>query len=153
MGRRGPAPAPTVLRILHGERKDRLNPAEPIPRAAPPVCPDDVSAEVRAVWDETLAELDAMHVATAADRDALRCFCEAVVTHRKASALLAGSALLIKGQKGNLVRNPVLAIQRDAAHLIRQFAQEFGLTPSARSRIEVKGSEAGGESNPFAGAG
>lgn len=135
MGRRGPAPKPTNLRLLHGDRKDRINNNEPMPRSALPECPDDVSDEVRAVWDYTMAELEPMGVATAADRDTLLCYCEAVAGHRRASALLAKSDVLIKGRHGTPVRNPALQIQRDAAQTIRAFAQEFGLTPSARSQI------------------
>lgn len=153
-GKPGPAPKPTQLKLLHGEnRPSHLNLAEPKPRDALPVCPDDVSDGVRAVWDDTMRELIAMDLAHAADRDSLICYCEAVVTHRRASATLAKSPLLITGQKGNLVRNPMLQIQRDAATTIRNFAAEFGLTPASRTRIEVKGGDDGAQDNPFAGTG
>lgn len=141
MGKRGPRPKPTNLRLLHGDRKDRINDDEPIPEQGPPECPDDVSAEVREIWDHALTQLIVMGVATKADRDALRCYCEAVVTHRKASALLANSPLLIKGHRNVLTRNPLLVVQRDAAAVIRAFAHEFGFTPSARSEIRKGGSE------------
>jgi P27 family predicted phage terminase small subunit len=148
---RGPRPRPTQLKLLHGDRKDRINHAEPLPRNALPELPDGVSDEVREIWEYTLRELIAMKVAHAADRDALLCYCEAVVTHRKASALLKKSAILVQGRDGGLVRNPVLQIQRDAATLIRGFAQEFGLTPSARTRVEVP--EGASTDNPFAQSG
>lgn len=149
MGRRGPAPQPAKLRLLQGAREDRVNRREPIPRGLPPKCPAGVAREVRAVWDYTVAELAHMGTTFAADRDALICYCEAVVAHRKASTLLAKSEVLIKGIHGNPVRNPALQVQRDAAQTIRAFAQEFGLTPSARARIEVKG-QGDAEDNPFA---
>jgi P27 family predicted phage terminase small subunit len=146
MGKRGPAPTPTKLRLLHGEtRPYRINQDEPQPPAGPPVCPDDVTAEVRQVWDYTLANLVYMGIATAADRDALRCYCEAVVTHRKACAILARSPVIIPGAiKGTVVQNPVVRVQRDAAAAIRGFAQEFGFTPSARSEINKGGASHGG---------
>lgn len=153
MGLRGPTPKPTALRLLHGEKnKDRINTDEPIPRDALPVCPDTADPQVRAVWDYTMRELAAMKIVAAADRDALLCYCEAVVNHRKASALLAKSEVLIKGIHGNPVRNPALAVQRDAAELIRRYAQEFGLTPSGRSRIRTMeaGSHGAEDDNPFA---
>ena len=154
MGRRGPAPRPTALKLLHGERNhDRINPDEPAPRPTLPELTDDASDAVREVWDGTLRELDAMNLAFAADGPALRCFCEAVVVHRKASAELDGAPLMIVGAMGGLVRNPVLQIQRDAAATIRAFAQEFGLTPSARSSIRAGKAGDGEEQNPFAGTG
>lgn len=150
MGRRGPAPKPTRLRLLQGAREDRVNQNEPKPRSLPPKCPPGVSPAVRAIWNYTVRELAHMGTTFAADRDALLCYCEAVVTHRKASALLAKSDVLIKGVHGKPVRNPALQIQRDAAQTIRAFAQEFGLTPSARARIEVGGQDDGQDDNPFA---
>jgi P27 family predicted phage terminase small subunit len=152
MGRRGPAPKPTALRLVDGVRKSRLNESEPIPSGLLPECPAGVSAPVREIWDYTVRELVTMGTAYAADRDSLLCYCEAVVTHRKTCALLAKSDVLVKGALGNPVRNPLLAVQRDAASVIRAFAQEFGLTPSARTRIEVNRTQTGND-NPFAGTG
>lgn len=153
MGRRGPAPKPTQLRLLHGDRPARVNDREPVARDVLPEPPASVAGDVREVWEYTVRELAAMRVVSSADRDALLCYCEAVVAHRKASAVLAKSPVLVKGALGGLVRNPALAIQRDAAHTIRAFAQEFGLTPSARSRIVMEGRAGGEQSNPFAAVG
>jgi P27 family predicted phage terminase small subunit len=138
MGKRGPAPKPTALRVLHGERhRDRLNADEPKPAPGLPNCPQDAEPEVREVWDYTLAQLAYMNVVTLADRDALLVYCTAVVTFRKATRLLVSSSVLIKGIHGSFIRNPLVQIQRDAASIIRAFAQEFGLTPSARSQIHA----------------
>lgn len=150
----GRKPKPTNLKILHGEsRPSHLNPAEPAPRDALPVCPDDVTDEVREIWNYTVRELDAMNLAHAADRDALHSYCEAVVRHRRLCRLASRSQPLITGQKGNWVTNPIWRQVRDAAAEVRAGAAEFGLTPSSRSRIEVKGSDDGAQDNPFAGAG
>lgn len=110
-----------------------------------------MSPEVREVWDYTLNELKHMRLATGADRDTLVAYCEAVVAHRQASQLLAKSSVLVPGLNG-MVRNPAFHVQRDAANTIRVFAAEFGLTPSARSRIrmEERAKTGGGEGNPFA---
>jgi P27 family predicted phage terminase small subunit len=154
VGRAGRAPKPTALRIIEGDKHtERYNFHEPMPRATLPVCPDDVSDDVRAIWDYTVGELDAMGIAYSCDRDTLRCYCEAVVAHRRSSAIVAQTGVLVKGLHGNWVRNPALVIQRDSAYVVRQFAQEFGLTPSARTRIENKDGAGHGEDNPFAGTG
>jgi P27 family predicted phage terminase small subunit len=151
MGKRGPAPAPTHLKLLNGERhQDRINHDEPKPRPAELVPPDELSDQVLAVWRRVVAELEAMNLAFPADADALRCYCEAVVTHAKASRVLARTGILVKGIHGNMVRNPALQIQRDSAQTIRAFAQEFGLTPSARSTIRASDGAAVPDDNPFA---
>jgi P27 family predicted phage terminase small subunit len=136
MGARGPRPKPTNLRVLHGDRKDRINNDEPPAPDGEAVCPAGVAPAVREVWDYTVAQLAAMGCASPADRDSLLCYCEAVVTHRKASEILARSQVLIRRKDSDvLMRNPALTVQRDAALLIARFAQHFGLSPSARSEI------------------
>lgn len=146
----GPPPTPTRLRLLHGAQASKLNQHEPKPRVGELEAPDGMSADVLAIWEYTVRELVAMGIDAPADRDSLAAYCEAVDKHRKSSALLARSPLLVQGQKGNLVRNPLLIVQRDAALLIRGFAQEFGLTPSARTRIDTERQEADDADNPFA---
>lgn len=136
MGQRGPKPKPTALRILHGDRKDRINFDEPVAAEGVPECPDGASAEVRAVWDYTVDQLARMRTASPADRDALLCYCEAVVQHRHASAILAKSAVLIRRSEADgFIRNPAVQVQRDAAVLIGRFAGLFGLSPASRSEI------------------
>lgn len=137
MGKRGVAPAPTGLRLVKGERKSRINTDEPQPREGLPLCPLEASDEVRAVWDYTLDQLDYMKIVTPADRDALYVYCEAVVMHRIATHMLRYEGLVATGGNGSVMKHPAHQIQRDAATLIRAFAQEFGLTPSARSTIKL----------------
>lgn len=156
MGKRGNRPLPTSLKLLHGERHiDRLNHDEPTPRPADMPEPDDASEAVLEVWRRVVAELEAMNLAYPSDVDALRCYCEAVVCHRKASNVLARTGVLVKslGGQGGFVRNPALQIQRDAAQTIRGFAQEFGLTPSARSSIRATDASGRADDNPFASTG
>lgn len=154
MAKPGPKPRPTVLKLLHGENhQSRLNHDEPTPRPADMQEPTDATPAVLEVWRRIVPELAAMNLAYNADADALRCFCEAVVMHRKASAVLARTGVLIKGLHGGLVRNPAIQIQRDAAATIRGFAAEFGLTPSARSSIRATDASASTDDNPFSGTG
>ena len=155
MGKRGPAPKPTALRLLHGAHQERVNLDEPVPDRSLPLCPDDVSDEVRAIWDYTVAQIDVMGMASKADRDSLRCYCEAVVAHRKASALLAKSGVMIKQTEYTVMRNPAFLIQRDAAVTVCRFAQQFGLTPAARSEIrsEHAGTKSAAAVNPFGATG
>lgn len=144
MGKRGVSPKPTQLRLLHGDQPKRINKDEPWPAEGLPECPDDASDEVRDVWNYTLSQLIVMGIATPADRDSLRCYCEAVVTHRRACTLLAAGALIVDGALGTRITNPLVRIQRDAAQAVRQFAGEFGFTPSARSEIHKGEASHGG---------
>jgi P27 family predicted phage terminase small subunit len=150
MAKPGRVGAPTALRLLRGDKKDRINFREPTVRDGELEAPDGISADVREIWDYTVRELVAMNCAATADRDALVCYCEAVAAHRKASAIVAKSPVLVQGLHGGMVRNPALQIQRDAAATVKGFAAEFGLTPSARANIVMDGKTQDGHTNPFA---
>jgi P27 family predicted phage terminase small subunit len=140
MSRRGgPAPAPTKLKVIKGEKPSRINQREPKPEAPPsaPSALEWLSPAAKAVWDSLVPQLHAKGLFTDWDQETFAVFCEAVVHHRLACEATDGSAILVRGAHGNFVKNPALQIVRDCAQTIRAFAQEFGLTPSARSGIEL----------------
>lgn len=143
MGKRGPAPKPTALRLLHGDQPKRINKDEaPTPEGLP-TCPANVSAEVREVWQYAISNLIVMGIATPPDRDALLCYCEAVVAHRRASAILAAESLVVTGEQGGKIQHPAFRTQTTAAATIKALAREFGFTPSARSEIHKTGASGG----------
>src|SRR5574340_435453 len=133
MGARGPAPKPLRLKMLNGSAEhhpERIpkHPAQPLDRA--PAMPTDMAPADQAVWRDTLAA-QAPGVILAAHGPVLRIFCEAVVRYQAAVALL-GTGLVGRGTRGQeLVRHPLLGIVRGEADLIRLYARELGLTPSA----------------------
>lgn len=144
MGRRGPAPRPNNLRLLHGEqRPSRINRDEPRPRDVPPGKPGWLSAGAAAEWDRVLPELVAMRTAREADAIALAAYCEAVARLRTASELVARSGLMLRDRDGVIRKNPAVAQARDASVEVRMWAREFGLTPSARQPLRVEHSVTG----------
>lgn len=139
MGKRGPAPAPTALKLLQGTRKSRIAQREPQAPKGPraPACPAWLDPEAKKVWRALAPEMHRKGVLTEWDRETFAVFCEAIVHHRKACELVDGTAILVRGAHGAMVKNPALQAVRDTAQTIRAMAQEFGLTPSARSAIEL----------------
>lgn len=139
MGKRGTKPVPTHLKIVHGVRPSRINADTPTPPATPNAgrVPTHLSIEAKKVWRTYVkAGLVSKDLLTEWDRDAFCVFCEAVVHHREACRLMA-AGMLVKGARGGLVKNPAAQVVRDNAAVIRAFAGEFGLTPSARSGISL----------------
>ena len=138
MGRRGPAPTPTKVKILRGEtRPSRVNYNEPIPSADVPAMPPDMDAEAKAVWQRVTASLAHTGVIRAPDADGLRCYCEAVSRYAGAARLYAQSGPLVK-TRGGLVKNPLHQIIREDGEQIRLFGRELGLSPSARAGLHVE---------------
>ena len=138
MGRRGPAPLPTAVKILHGEtRPSRLNLTEPQPPANAPELPADLAPAVVVVWQRVLRN-QAPGVILAAHSDVLRLYAEAVVRYEEYSALLAKTSPLLRGARGSeLVRNPLVAMVRDAGDQVRVLGRELGLTPSSLTGVHA----------------
>ena len=138
MGARGPAPMPTKLKVLRGEtRPSRVNRNEPAAGGRPRM-PADMSEDSKRVWRRVIRDFGSSGVLTGADTDALRAYCEAVARYVQAARTLEQSGPLVRGARhGELIKNPLHQVVRDNAILIRAFARELGLTPSARSGLEV----------------
>lgn len=135
MGKRGIRPTPTALKLVQGST--RINDDEPIPKAGLPICPPSTDSELLEVWNYTLEQMRAMKIVTQADRDTLYAYCQAVINHRKASDQVAMEGPVVLGSMGSPIKHPALTVMKEMAQLMRQFAGEFGLTPSARTGIKV----------------
>lgn len=139
MGRRGPAPAPTPLKLIRGTRASRINDSEPQPLTGLPItAPPWMSDLAREEWRRVEPHLIAMGTLTDADTTALAVYCEGVARFRRLAELVSRSPPLIEGRHGDMVKNPLYSQMRDAAAEVRVMAREFGLTPSARSGIRVE---------------
>lgn len=136
MGRRGPAPKPTALRILHGDQARYINQNEPQPSAGLPEPPEDMNDQVRAVWDFMVKELGVMGLARRPDTHQLRAYCEAVVDHARACVYVDKGGILIPDKhNGSVRKNPAFVMKQLAARTMLIYAREFGLTPAARVHL------------------
>ena len=138
----GRKPKPTHLKLIEGNPGKRSLPqSEPVPREAFPVKPKFARPAASECWDRVVVELEAMRILASVDRDALQVYCEAYGTWLVANRRAARSLLVNRGSKSNpvWVSNPAWRIARDAASLMLRIGEAFGLTPSARSRIEAPG--------------
>ena len=138
MGKRGPAPKPTALRILGGEtRPSRINHAEPKPSGMPRM-PVDMPVDAKKVWRRIVRDYGPTGVLTAADADVLRAYCEAFVRYTKSAALLEETGPLVSGaRQGELVKNPLHQVVRDNATLMRALGHDIGLSPAARTGLHA----------------
>ena len=138
MGRRGPRPAPTALKRALGTRPDRINESEPLPSDGLPSCPEHLSPGAQEVWHRLASDLYRRGVLTNWDVEPFALYCDLVDLAGRARMLL-DPGLLVKGRGDSVVTTPAWRIYRDAIAELRGLAQEFGLTPSARSLIRVRG--------------
>jgi len=134
----GPPPKPTALKLVQGNPgKKPLNDAEPVLAVKIPEPPKQLSAAARVEWDRIAPILLDCGLLTDADRDNLGAYCEAVVRFWEAQEHLRQTGYLIRAPSGYPIQNPWYAVMQEAGNTMKSLGQEFGLSPSSRSRIRV----------------
>ncbi len=142
MGKRGPAPKPTKLRILEGNPSKRpLNAAEPEPLAGEPRMPSDLDRFGRRVWRWAVTQLGAMQLLTQADAEALTDLCRVASVERRAWEAVKAKDLTFKTLAGYIQQRPEVGVLLKSVQIKRTLLGEFGLTPASRSRIEMPGQQ------------
>jgi len=137
---RGPKPAPTALRLLRGDRPSRINHAEPIAPVGNTEPPSWLEGAALEKWRELVPLLQKMNLLTDADRDGVGRYCIAFERYVHALGICRKGLDVMhhKGPNGRIVSSqvsPFASLLRRYADAMDRAAAEFGLTPSARSRI------------------
>lgn len=134
MGRRA---KPTALKELAGNPGKRELPKdEPKPKSGFTAPPAHLSSDAKRVWKVLGDELVRIGIAAVTDVMAFEVLCEAYATYVKAKRelrTLKGTTYTTK--TGSIRKRPQIGIMTEAARLIRQYGIEFGLSPSARTRV------------------
>ncbi|WP_249200681.1 phage terminase small subunit P27 family [Thetidibacter halocola] len=133
-------------------RPHRMNPGEPHPDVAIPDAPDHLTEAARIEWDRVAAELAALGILSRLDRGALAAYCQAYGRWRAAEDALSRMAsrdattngLVVRTKGGSLIQNPLVGTANKAMADMVRYAAEFGMTPSARTRLIVDTSQASG---------
>jgi P27 family predicted phage terminase small subunit len=142
MGHRGPPPTPTALKLVKGNPgKRELNKREPRATGSLGAPPDHLGAVGKAAWRNLVNVIAGMNLESGSDRRALELLVSTYEEWREARALvvehgLTYERLTAQGEK-IIVARPEVAIAADAMRRLHRQLLEFGLTPSARSRVEA----------------
>jgi P27 family predicted phage terminase small subunit len=142
MGRRGPAPLTTPMLKLRGSPRASMNRDEPAPRPGRPRCPRWLDKEAKRAWRELVPELEFMGVLARIDRYALTRYCQLWARWVKAEQFIQkyGETYPLKDENGKVkcfMPWPQAAVIATLSQQMMRLEQEFGLTPSARTRLRV----------------
>lgn len=154
---KGRKPTPTYLKLVKGNPGRRpLNEAEPKPRRERPGAPAHISDKAREAWGYVSGLLDRIGVLTEVDAIALEMLCEAyaeVLEARAALKTFGSNYYTTVGKDGGLMyrAHPAVAVLQDADRRIKSWAAEFGMTPSARTRVKVDGEQEADSADRFFG--
>ncbi len=141
MGERGPKPLPKNVHVLNGNRSklalnqllDGVHPVVEIPEA-----PAHLSVIAKTEWVRITAELEPLGLITKLDMAALAVYCQAYGRYVHAEeklAALGDEGLIGKTPSGYQQIGVWLQISNRAVEQMHKFLAEFGLSPSARSRV------------------
>ena len=134
----GRKPKPTALRKYEGNLGKRAyNPDEPTPPPGCPDCPPHLEGNAAEEWERLGPTLHRMGVLTGADRAAFAAYCQAWARWVEAEERLKALPAMVRTPNGHVQQNPWLAVANKQLELMGRFAVEFGLTPSARSRLKL----------------
>lgn len=137
-----PGPAPTPLKVLkaRGSWRGKANKAEPQPEPGMPTCPNWLDAEGRRCWKWAVRQLRLMGLLTKADRAALASLCQQWSVFVRASRLFNETPDNVDAAEMMELRR-LASIANDANAAFLKCCQQFGLTPSARARLQTPAKE------------
>lgn len=148
---KGRKPIPSSLKILKGNPGKRaVNREEPHPTVEAPEPPAWLQAEALECWHVIAPELEALGLLTRIDGDALVAYCTVWARWKKAELALVQFGQVVKtplklNDRGKVIgggypiASPYIGIANKALAHVRAFETEFGMTPSSRARVHVKG--------------
>lgn len=136
MGRRGPRPLPTAVKLARGTYQPyRNSPAELHAAPGIPEMPVGFDAAERKEWHASAARLARMGVLNAENVDALTLLVKSKVRYLRLATKVHEMGEVIEDPSGNLVRNPYAIAMEKAVAEYRRMCEAFGITPSAATRV------------------
>lgn len=149
-----PKPRPVALKLLEGrgnglDSGGRKIASTPAFKRLPPEPPEWLGVEAAAEWKRVAPELSRLDLLKEGDRAAFTAYCLTWERLVEAQRVIAEEGVLGHNSQGR-VRHPAIAIVEAASKELRSWASEFGLTPSAESKLKTAESN-GDDDDIFAG--
>lgn len=138
---------PTAIKEAEGNPGKRsLNKREPKPARLSAEAiknpPAWLPERAQVIWIQIAPMLDRMGVLTDVDTFALETACVAISNFRLAT-IKCGDVLVVRGNNNTVQINPYIIAQSMAFKQAMNALRDFGMTPSARSRLIAGGEEDG----------
>ena len=136
MATRGRKPKPTGIKQLEGNPgKRKLNEHESTPEKKAPSCPKWLEPEARKEWKRLAKKMEQMGILTEVDMAAFAGYCQAYARWKDAEEFISQHGTIVKTPSGYWQQIPQVSIAQTYLKIMNKTAEQFGLTPSARSRI------------------
>lgn len=153
MGKRGPKPLSSEELAKRGSwrakkrateeavAKESAKVPDGLGRGVPRM-PRGMSPEAKTIWEEIAPEINAMGLLTTADGVQLGELCSSIALVRSLRRYIEerGASYPVKDEAGTVIcyrKRPEVGMLPEAQNRADRLADRFGLTPVARSRVEV----------------
>ena len=145
MATRGRKPTPTAIKELEGNPGTRaLNDKEPKPVKKAPACPKWLEDEAKKEWRRLAKQMEQLGILTQVDMAAFAGYCQAYARWKEAEEFITQHGSIVKTPSGYWQQVPQVSIAQTYLKIMNKFAEQFGLTPSSRSRIIASNDSSGG---------
>ena len=135
MATRGREPTPTAIKELEGNPGKRaLNDKEPKPLKKAPACPKWLEDEAKKEWRRLAKQMEAIGILTEVDMAAFAGYCQAYARWKEAEEFITQHGSIVKTPSGYWQTVPQVSIAQTYLKIMNKLAEQFGLTPSSRSR-------------------
>ncbi len=137
MSKYGPRPKSTDLRILHGDRKDRISSNVPQSPPASPEPPANLSGPAEDIWRKVAPGLIEAGILRQIDEIGFGLLCQQLALFHEITDEIDRLGFLNQTKHG-LKANPAVAMARQIATQCISLMGEYGMTPSSRRLLSVE---------------
>ena len=136
MPRTGRPPKPTNIKILEGNPGKRpLNEYEPKPKKKAPRCPNWLDTAAKTEWRRLSRNMADLGILTEIDMASFAAYCQAFARWKEAEEFISKHGTIVKTPSGYWQQVPQVSIAQTYLKIMNRLCEQFGLTPSSRSRI------------------
>jgi P27 family predicted phage terminase small subunit len=138
-------PRSNALKVLAGERSQRINLRQPEPRHGLPEAPDFLDERGRLYFDDLVEQTKPMGTLFKCDSTLLGVYCDCLSQIDRAREIARRSGLVTMDSRGAPKRHPALLIMHDAIAQAIRLSRELGLSPAVRHSLSVQAPEDGSD--------
>jgi P27 family predicted phage terminase small subunit len=138
---------PDHLKIIEGDREDRINRDAPLPELTSLEPPVPLSDRAMEHWNKLAPEMRDKGILSDWDLPALAQACDCLALYWEFRELLAADRrspdgpYVTEGSRGGAIKSPYWQMMRDAQAMSMQLLSRFGMTPADRAKLSVKGDD------------
>lgn len=153
----GRKPQPAALLLLNGRGEGQDSAGRPVAPPPPfkrlaPSPPSWLDREAKAEWKRVAPALERLDLVKPEDRATLAAYCETWSRFVTATRTVHREGITATNpDSGRMSVHPAVRVAEAAATQLRQYAEQFGLTPAAERNVAKRDDDRGEfEANPFA---